>query len=286
MKKLLVLIMAGAISLGALAGCGKTEEEKVSEDLQAELEKDYENYQNSKEEKAKQQETEEAINAEYDDKIEQAKQTFLSSTDPQEIRSAGNDYITLTQEKQELMQEINKEYIFSLLPESMVEFRAGYFENKDEYSNYNYISIYCDSENIDNTGVTIYSNSAEGFDVSRYSEFTVIKPDGSTVSGKLSDFIKDDASVESAGTVCLEVQYVTDSKIVFAGNSSDWMTAYFYVFDFSGNTLELENTVTSDQWTYEYEDEALLGYPNENSDAGMGELFDKFETANIFARGN
>lgn len=301
MKKLLMMVLVGIMSVSMLAGCGKSDEEKAVDeigqhiqdeaaadgvDLEAELQKDYENLQNSKDEKAKQQATKEAIEAEYDDKIKQAKETFATSTDPKEIREAGLEYITLTKEAQELMHEINDIYAFSILPKSIIEFRANYFENKDKYSNYEYVSIHYDKENSDNNGIVIYFNSAGDYSASYYSEFTIIKSDGKTVSANLSDFITDDASIGSVGKVCLEKEYVTNNKIILAGNSSDWMTTYFYVFDFSGNTLKLENTFTSGEWTHEYEDEALVGYSIENSDTGMDELFGEFKITSIFGIDN
>ena len=276
----------------SLAACGQTEEEKamneiaqhVNEeaaadgvDLEAVMEQEYAEFQANQEAAAEQQATADEISAEYDSQIQAAQDTFMTSTDPSEIRTAGETYLALAQERHAKMLAIGAYDSYVDLPVGAIDLKVNHYEKQAEFSSYGYVAGYVSTDGT--AGTAVYYNTEDilhGY----YTEFAVMRADGSILTCNLSDFITEDSSIEKAGRVCIECQYATPDSIIFAGLSPDYMTTYFYVFNYSGDAVELVGKYDSEEWSAEYEqyESAMLTRMDvsENTDDGMQGMFDGF----------
>jgi len=252
MKKVLMMILVGILSVSVLTGCSKNEEEKTSyeqmkEDVQSELAENEE----LKEEAAA---TEAELDEKWRSQLENAYLSYDNSTDPTEIIEFAESYNSIFREmtidveasgfKAKNCSEIsdfftNVSGISVEIPELEYNTKSLYYKSVvgQEYEKF---ICYFNKEKNSSLFVLTNSNPNTGL----LSEIKIIKSDGETLEFSVSDFEKNDYTN-------IGIYSVTENNLVFWTNfNSD---SYYYEVDISGNTPTLNTSGQGGCEDYEQE---------------------------------
>lgn len=183
MKKALLLVVAGVMSLSLLTGCGKSEEEKASDeiaqhlreeaaedgvDLDEMIQDEMDAYEQGQQEFQDKQASKEEFNAalaeKYDGKLGELKAKYDASTDPEEIEKTAKEYNEVLSEKAQDYYDYFGSHYWVVSREDQYILRKEYLAKMayvgvfQEYKNdYNIINAYVYNESVidDNSHVLV-----------------------------------------------------------------------------------------------------------------------------------
>ena len=285
MKKLLVMILLGVMTMSVLTGCGKSEEEKAQEeiashikdeaaedgvDLEKMLEEEYEAYEERHEENMKEIEEHNDFAALMQEEVKKpvsAWEAYMASTTSKDIianakayNKAYDEYLKLADGEQtnessllSYLERMNPNYKRTKINESVYEIKAAYvdFKDKDKYSE---AWFYYNTE--EDTAHIVF----QGIDEATYTvnEIVVLNGDGSTCKIDLSSVTTSTTSlIQSLG-------FIGDTYYIQTVDNAEYK---YWEFDVTGKTAKgvstSTNTVTSNEhWFMNTLEELNMGEPN------------------------
>lgn len=247
MKKLLMMVLVGIMSVSMLAGCGKSEEEKLAEQLN----KEYEEYEENREEKVEENASNQEFLAEMQAEATELKtmlEEYFSATTKDEVISIAKEYNDMYDAYMEKALDygwtegtartvlVNMGSTTDAIPENFYKGKALYIE-KCENLDYEEMTFAYNEEGTDFVFI-IKSNSENN----NGNCFQIMKNDGTIITPDIS-------SITSEQTTSVEILDVNGTEaIIEVIDNADWLY-YALSFDTSDLTATengLENAYTKE----------------------------------------
>lgn len=259
MKKALLLVVAGVMSLSLLTGCGKSEEEKASDEIaqhlreeaaedgvdldemiQDEMDAYEEGQQEFQDKQASKEEFNAALAEKYDGKLGELKAKYDASTDPEEIEKTAKEYNEVLSEKAQDYYDYHgfhywggareEQYILRMDYLAKIAYVTIYPEYRNDYSR---IDMYTTDETVkdENSFALIEDQSDVVIVLSNPDEYSNI--DKMIVIKNGTDVMElDTGDVDGQP---LEIYQVNGSEIIVIPPTQFRR----YVFDYSGDDMKL-----------------------------------------------